>query len=156
MTLGELQSPEWLIPRLIARGLSQMAAEGKSRLFRRVVGQLLAHDVRLDTAPVAWFVPGRIEVLGKHTDYAGGRSMLVAVEQGFCVAAVPRGDSTIRVADAMTGEAVGFEFGPELVPAAGHWSNYPMTVARRVARNFPGELRGRRSSSRAICPGRRE
>ena len=23
-----------------------------------------------------YFVPGRIEVLGKHTDYAGGRSLL--------------------------------------------------------------------------------
>ncbi|HID22337.1 MAG TPA: hypothetical protein EYP14_08040, partial [Planctomycetaceae bacterium] len=25
---------------------------------------------------VACYVPGRIEVLGKHTDYAGGRSLL--------------------------------------------------------------------------------
>ena len=24
----------------------------------------------------------------------------------------------------------------------GHWSNYPMTVARRLARNFPGLARG--------------
>ena len=23
-----------------------------------------------------WFVPGRLEVLGKHTDYMGGRSLL--------------------------------------------------------------------------------
>jgi galactokinase len=29
-----------------------------------------------------------------------------------------------------------------LMPKAGHWSNYPMTVARRIARNFPGDLRG--------------
>ncbi|PHY02432.1 MAG: hypothetical protein CK530_06070 [Planctomycetaceae bacterium] len=29
------------------------------------------------------FVPGRIEVLGKHTDYCGGRSIVCAVEQGF-------------------------------------------------------------------------
>ena len=31
---------------------------------------------------------------------------------------------------------------PELKPPAGSWSNYPMTVARRVARNFPGACRG--------------
>jgi len=29
------------------------------------------------------FVPGRIEVLGKHTDYAGGRSLVCATERGF-------------------------------------------------------------------------
>ena len=33
----------------------------------------------------AWFVPGRLEVLGKHTDYAGGNSLLAAVEQGITV-----------------------------------------------------------------------
>src|SRR5436190_1729685 len=32
------------------------------------------------------FVPGRIEFLGKHTDYAGGRSLVCATEQGICVA----------------------------------------------------------------------
>ena len=31
----------------------------------------------------AFFVPGRIECLGKHTDYAGGRSLICAVELGF-------------------------------------------------------------------------
>ena len=29
------------------------------------------------------FVPGRIEVLGKHTDYAGGLTLTCAVERGF-------------------------------------------------------------------------
>ena len=38
----------------------------------------------------AFFVPGRIEVLGKHTDYAGGSSLVVAAEQGFCLVAAPR------------------------------------------------------------------
>ena len=32
-----------------------------------------------------WFVPGRLEVLGKHTDYAGGRSLLAAVDRGITV-----------------------------------------------------------------------
>jgi galactokinase len=31
---------------------------------------------------------------------------------------------------------------PDLATAVGHWSNYPFTVARRVARNFPGATRG--------------
>ncbi|NUQ64830.1 MAG: galactokinase [Pirellulales bacterium] len=90
----------------------------------------------------AYFVPGRIEVLGKHTDYAGGRTMVAVAERGFCLAASPRQDRRIRVCDAACGDTVEFNLDPELVPRAGHWSNYPMTVARRVARNFPGIERG--------------
>lgn len=91
----------------------------------------------------AAFVPGRIEVLGKHTDYAGGRSLLVAVERGIAVAATPREDTVVRVRDvgAIPLE-VEFSLSPELSPTLGDWSNYPMTVARRIARNFPGPLRG--------------
>ena len=31
----------------------------------------------------AWFVPGRIEVLGKHTDYAGGSVLVGAVDRAI-------------------------------------------------------------------------
>jgi len=89
-----------------------------------------------------FFVPGRIEVLGKHTDYAGGRSMVAAVERGFCVAVRPRRDDLVIVADALRREWVRFKIGPDLVPPVGHWSNYPMTVARRLARNFPTARHG--------------
>src|SRR5438093_10770078 len=51
----------------------------------------------------AFHVPGRIEVLGKHTDYAGGRSLLCAVERGFVIAVGPRADSVIRIANADDG-----------------------------------------------------
>ena len=41
---------------------------------------------------VAHWVPGRVEFLGKHTDYAGGRSLLCTVERGVCMVAQPRSD----------------------------------------------------------------
>jgi galactokinase len=85
-----------------------------------------------------FFVPGRIEVLGKHTDYAGGRSLVAAVERGFRLLVLPRGDGRVRITDALSGQSVEFPLAPDLVPRGGHWSNYPMTVARRLARNFPG------------------
>lgn len=89
-----------------------------------------------------YFVPGRIEVLGKHTDYAAGRSLLCAAERGMYFAVAPRGDDRMRIADARLGETVEFviEAGVRAVP--GHWSNYPMTMARRLARNFPGPWTG--------------
>jgi galactokinase len=87
-------------------------------------------------------VPGRIEFLGKHTDYAGGRSLICAIDRGFHAAVAPRDDATVHVLDVATSEAVEFTIAPQLTVRADHWSNYPMTVARRIAQNFPGHLKG--------------
>ncbi|OFW05756.1 MAG: hypothetical protein A3H96_11135 [Acidobacteria bacterium RIFCSPLOWO2_02_FULL_67_36] len=89
-----------------------------------------------------WFVPGRIEVLGKHTDYAGGRSLVCAVEYGFCLIATPRDDGQIVIRDLRAGSIVTAALDPALsVPPSG-WANYVMTVARRVARDFSNARRG--------------
>jgi galactokinase len=88
------------------------------------------------------WVPGRIEFLGKHTDYAGGRSLICAVERGIAVVATARDDRTVRLTDAVSGEHVEIEMRATLPPADGSWANYPITVVRRIARNFPGPLRG--------------
>lgn len=100
--------------------MSAGAAAAKAQLFA-VLGA---------RAGRAWFVPGRIELLGKHTDYAGGRSLLCAVERGFCVAATPRRDRRVQLTDARTGESAEFTIG-ELLTA--NWARYPATVARRLA-----------------------
>jgi galactokinase len=88
------------------------------------------------------FVPGRIEFLGKHTDYAGGRSLVCAVEKGLIVAFSPRADRAVRIVDLKNNAQISFDISADLSPAIGHWSNYPMTVARRIARNFGTDLRG--------------
>ncbi|MFV2065585.1 MAG: galactokinase family protein, partial [Pirellulales bacterium] len=103
---------------------------------------LVAVGLPQEASANACFVPGRTEVRGKHSDYAGGRSLIAAAERGFCAIAVPRNDATIDMTDARNGHHASFPLAPDLVPPQGHWSNYPMTVARRVARNFPGALRG--------------
>lgn len=140
---GVLNDPEALANELAEDGLSRRAAEQKAQLFAKAATTLFrSHSTECDGKVGAFFVPGRIEVLGKHTDYAGGRSMVVAAERGFCLVVWPREDEQIVVTDAASGESVGFKLGPNLVPRMGHWSNYPMTVARRVARNFPDARRG--------------
>ncbi len=91
---------------------------------------------------IAWFIPGRIEFLGKHTDYCGGRSLLCAVERGICFAAVPRGDSIVRVVHRELGETIEFPLDVDAPPQSGEWFDYLITVGRRIARNFPGRLGG--------------
>lgn len=132
-----------LATRLFEAGLEKTAAWHRAELFGQAVDALEAADAAArGSRPAAFFVPGRIEVLGKHTDYAGGRSMVVATDRGFSLVCVPRTDRRVVVVDAARKDSIEFELHPDLVPTAGHWSNYPMTVARRIARNFPGATCG--------------
>jgi galactokinase len=85
---------------------------------------------------VCWAVPGRIEVFGKHTDYAGGRSLVCAVPRGIFVEARPAGDGLVVIDDLTVGERAEFSAHGE-GPDAG-WRCYPRTVIRRLAANFPG------------------
>lgn len=90
----------------------------------------------------AFWAPGRIEFLGKHTDYAGGRSLLCAAERGLAVVAAPRGDARIRIINAESRALAETEVAAHVVPVPSHWSGYPVAVARRLARNFAGPWRG--------------
>lgn len=86
------------------------------------------------------FVPGRVEILGKHTDYAGGRSITCAAERGFAAIWVRRRDATLRIVDAHDRGRLDLPLDGSVAPQLGHWSNYPATVVRRLSRNF-GALR---------------
>ena len=90
----------------------------------------------------AYFVPGRVEILGKHTDYAGGSSIVAALERGFCLAVHPRTADQVRVLAVEQGAEVECAMDPELVVPMGVWTNYPLTVVRRLARNFGAGLKG--------------
>ena len=93
-------------------------------------------------AETVLLVPGRIEVLGKHTDYAGGRSLLCAADLGFVFVSRPRADRQVRVTAVPSGERFECPIDPAIEPQVGHWSNYRATVVRRVARNFPDAVTG--------------
>ena len=122
-----------MVQQLLAAGMSEVEAHAKSATFETLDPHLPAK-----AEPLRWFVPGRLEVLGKHTDYAGGRSLLCTAERGFCIAAVPRGDSVVRINDIVRRKTVELSLSPDLqIPAYG-WTVYPSVVVRRVARNFPG------------------
>ena len=124
--------------RVAAIGLTTSALASRTALFDRALEGLgpRAHNARM------WWVPGRLEFLGKHTDYAGGPSLVCAVERGFAVVATPNADRRLRFRDACSGESVEHELDADLAPPRTHWSNYPLAVSRRVARDFPGQLRG--------------
>ncbi len=125
---------------LIAAGMSETAARSRAAMFARAREALRARGV--DPAHLV-HVPGRIEVLGKHTDYAGGRSLLSAVERGFCVASAPRSDAVVQLTDLGRADDVSLSLDAAAVPlAAPHWAIYPGAVVRRLARDFDPPMRG--------------
>ncbi len=137
---GDLDDRDALIARLVSLGLVPTAAGQKATLFCQCRENLRQFS-KSGGDFHALFVPGRIEILGKHTDYAGGRSLLATTEKGFCLLARPRDDNRVRIASPV-GEQVEFPIASDIRPPVGSWSNYPMTVARRLAANFPIEWRG--------------
>ncbi len=126
--------------RLVDAGMTAGEAAAKQQLFERTCAALDASGTR-GSRTFAVFVPGRVEVLGKHTDYAGGRSLLCAVERGICLVARPRRDGLVRAHDvaSATTVSVGSGFGRIAQPS---WAVYVSTVAGRLARNFPDARHG--------------
>lgn len=83
-----------------------------------------------------WWVPGRIEVLGKHTDYGGGRVLVCAVERGVTVIAQPGSDGIRAHSAAFPDDEVVLHAGVHPVLPAGHWGHYVQTVINRLTDNF--------------------
>jgi galactokinase len=136
--------------RLQLAGFSVNTAAIKAAALAQCDAALDAMGATLRSRTSVW-VPGRIEIFGKHTDYAGGRSLLTAVDRGFCVRAAPRTDGLIRIHGFDPGSGVSpvdavvsctLPLSAAASAPEGHWSNYVATVARRVGVNFPDATTG--------------
>ncbi|MCX7031053.1 MAG: galactokinase [Spirochaetes bacterium] len=83
------------------------------------------------------FVPGRLEVMGRHTDYAGGHSLVCAIDRGFLFAAGANDRGSVRMAgDRDEFEPIEFPAASSITPTPGGWANYPMTMTQRLAANL--------------------
>jgi galactokinase len=119
-----------ILPSVLHRRLDEQwsSPADRARLARRFEQSIDALQRIGDRRPAgAWWVPGRLEVFGKHTDYAGGRSLIAAVPRGFAFVGAARDDGRVRVIDAASGETG---------PPTG-WGRYVDVVWRRLTRNFP-------------------
>jgi galactokinase len=122
--------------RLRDAGMEAGEAARKVPLFDKV---LAAGPGRSPHA--AWFVPGRLELFGTHTDYAGGRSLVAAIPRGFAVAMWPRADGRVHAIDGLTGDNVLVD--PRQPPGRFRgWRHYVEVAAARLERNFPGAAMG--------------
>ncbi|MFO7690084.1 MAG: galactokinase [Cryobacterium sp.] len=84
---------------------------------------------RFNRAPAGiWSAPGRVNLIGEHTDYNAGFVLPLAIDRRTLVALAPRTDRMLRVASAVGGPAVELSL-DELIPENLHgWSAYPLGV----------------------------
>lgn len=125
-------TPAALAASLVDRGLDRSELAAKQALFEVVFGAF----GKVPAARNVWWVPGRLEVFGTHTDYAGGRTLVCAVPKGIAVAARPSAGGVIHVADARRGKRVTLQRSAGSASFTG-WRHYVEVVAARLARNFP-------------------
>jgi len=88
-----------------------------------------------------WIVrsPGRVNLIGEHTDYNEGLVLPMAIEREVLLAAAPNGGQEIRLRSTAIDEPTVLDVSASIQRApAGHWSNYPRGViagfrARHIA-----------------------
>jgi galactokinase len=82
-------------------------------------------------------IPGRIELVGKHVDYAGGRSITCAVDLAITAEARAMVVPVLRVQDSQRPGVVELALNAHCTAPTDHWSVYAAAVVRRLCRDFP-------------------
>jgi galactokinase len=83
----------------------------------------------------AWLAPGRVNLIGEHTDYNEGFALPFAISAGVCVAAAARADGILAVASRQHGSQVIEVPIAGLAPGTpGGWPAYPAGMAWSLRR----------------------
>ena len=94
--------------------VAQAKAEFRKRFKRSPAGVSLA--------------PGRVNIIGEHTDYNDGFVLPAAVDLATAVAFAPRGDGTSRIYSDAEGEEVSFQYALTAKDGLPFWARYAWGV----------------------------
>jgi len=79
--------------------------------------------------------PGRVNLIGEHTDYNDGFVMPIAIDRHTTVTATPRGDRRLRARSDALGETADIDLDAIAPGPTGHWSDYVRGVAAVLERD---------------------
>ena len=109
------------------------SAEDLVSIEDRVAALLARHREQTSEAVTLCQAPGRVNLLGEHTDYSGGFCMPAALNFNTLVAASPRTDGRLRMHSLDFNETVEVDLATLTPPGRDHWSSYPTGVAWSLA-----------------------
>ncbi|MGV3712360.1 galactokinase [Pseudolysinimonas sp.] len=83
-----------------------------------------------------WSAPGRVNLLGDHTDYHDGFALPFAIDRRTLVAAGARDDAVLRVVSALSDQAIEVRLDElDAVRGRAGWADYPLGVAWALGRS---------------------
>jgi len=91
------------------------------------------HIARFAVQPAIFVAPGRVNLIGEHTDYAEGFVMPAAIDFATLAGISPRTDGKIVLYSENFGEERSFEVASLPAKASKHWSDYPLGVVAILA-----------------------
>jgi galactokinase len=86
------------------------------------------HQSRFNADPAVFAAPGRVNLIGEHTDYAEGFVMPAAIDFATLAGISPRNDGKIVIYSENYHEEKTFDAGAVPQKASKHWSDYPIGV----------------------------
>src|SRR5450755_307658 len=105
-----------------------------------VSGIRQSHSARFKEEPKVFLAPGRVNLIGEHTDYSDGFVMPAAIDFVTLAAISPRADNSVVLYSENFHEQIVHELDAIPEKAAHHWSDYPLgvlTVLRRAGIEVP-------------------
>lgn len=109
-------------------------------------GRGLAEELRHRCGRPAVLVvraPGRVNLLGEHTDYNGLPVLPMAIDRSLMIAAAPRADRMVQLSNTAAGQFAPrrYELSDSIPPyEEGDWGNYSKASAQGLMRFCGGEL----------------
>jgi galactokinase len=92
------------------------------------------HLARFHAEPAIFVAPGRVNIIGEHTDYAEGFVMPAAINFATLAGISPRSDGKIVIYSENYEEEKTYDAANLPPKGIGHWSDYPMGAVYTIAR----------------------
>jgi galactokinase len=81
-----------------------------------------------EVTPAFGYAPGRVELLGNHTDYNQGLVLAAAIDRGLTVAGISRDDDVIELSSQLIDDPVTTSLSDLHPRTKGRWANYALGV----------------------------